>query len=86
MTLSRSNNEVQWYLARRGITDIDPESISFKVEGPATNRLKRDDWREEGRGNLGSATNLGGAKKRDEDINVLLEDSDDEWIPGMLKN
>ena len=35
----RSNNEVQCYLTRRGITDIDPESISFKVEGPAISRL-----------------------------------------------
>ena len=39
LMLSRSNKEVQWYLTRHGITDIDPESISFKVEGPATSRL-----------------------------------------------
>ena len=27
-----------------------------------------------------------GSTKKDDDISVLLEDSDDEWIPGMLKN
>ena len=27
-----------------------------------------------------------GNTKKDDDISVLLEDSDDEWIPGMLKN
>ena len=27
-----------------------------------------------------------GSAKKDDDISVLLEDSDDEWIPGMLKN
>ena len=26
------------------------------------------------------------SEKPDNDIHVLLEDSDDEWIPGMLKN
>ena len=26
------------------------------------------------------------SQKPDNDIHVLLEDSDDEWIPGMLKN
>ena len=32
---------MQWYLTRQGITDIDAESISFKVEGPAINRIKK---------------------------------------------
>ena len=47
-------------------------------------RSSASDWQEdEGRR---SATDLGAAAKKDDDISVLLEDSDDEWIPGMLKN
>ena len=35
-----------------------------------------------------SAKSLRGEEnaKKDDDVSVLLEDSDDEWIPGMLKN
>lgn len=103
----RSNNEVSSYLQRHGITDIDPESISFKVEGPTISRFNKlrarhwpdyidsdgqvagrssysEDLQEEGR----SAKSLRGEEraKKDDDVSVLLEDSDDEWIPGMLKN
>ena len=43
-----------------------------------------EDLQEEGR----SAKSLRGEEnaKKDDDVSVLLEDSDDEWIPGMLKN
>ena len=40
--LSRSSSEVQLHLYQNGITDIDPESISFKVEGPTLNRHKKN--------------------------------------------
>ena len=40
--LSRSSSEVQLHLFQNGITDIDPESISFKVEGPTLNRHKKN--------------------------------------------
>ena len=47
-------------------------------------RSSASDWEEdEGRR---SATDLGAGANKDDDISVLLEDSDDEWIPGMLKN
>ena len=43
-----------------------------------------EDLQEGGR----SAKSLRGEEnaKKDDDVSVLLEDSDDEWIPGMLKN
>ena len=42
LVLSRSSSEVQLHLFQNGITDIDPESISFKVEGPTLNRHKEN--------------------------------------------
>ena len=54
-----------------------PEPTTGQGEGSSANNWQEDAAR--------SVKNLGGAKK-DEDISVLLEDSDDEWIPGMLKN
>ena len=47
-------------------------------------RSSASDWEENE--DRRSATNLGAGAKKDDDISVLLEDSDDEWIPGMLKN
>ena len=41
---------------------------------------------EEDEGRRSATTNLGAEANKDDDISVLLEDSDDEWIPGMLKN
>ena len=46
-----------------------------------------NNWQEDGA--VRSAKNQqegDGSSKKDDDISVLLEDSDDEWIPGMLKN
>ena len=54
-----------------------PEPTTGQGEGSSANNWQEDAAR--------FVKNLGGAKK-DEDISVLLEDSDDEWIPGMLKN
>lgn len=106
----RSSSEVQLHLFQNGITDIDPESISFKVEGPTLNRLTKKrarQWQgpiiasveggrvEEGeveeqesknRGTNEESESQSNRAKDDNDIHVLLEDSDDEWIPGMLKN
>ena len=55
-----------------------PEPMSARTgqgEGSSANNWQEDEDRR-------NTTNLGGAKK-DDDISVLLEDSDDEWIPGM---
>ena len=55
-----------------------PGSISARTgQGDGSSATEDEDRR--------SGRNVGGAKK-DDDISVLLEDSDDEWIPGMLKN
>ena len=59
-----------------------PEPMSARTgqgEGSSASDWEEDEGRR-------SATDLGAGAKKDDDISVLLEDSDDEWIPGMLKN
>ena len=45
-----------------------------------------NNWQEDGVRSAKNQQEEDGSSKKDDDISVLLEDSDDEWIPGMLKN
>ena len=81
----RSSNEVRTYLEEKGITNINPEKIDFRVEG--SGRLKNPG--ETGRTCIlkRPPNNPEKPAPKDDDLNELLNDSsDDEWIPGMMKN
>ena len=76
-TKLRSASQSKAYLEEMGFSHIRPDSINFTVSGPAppTTRIIK-------RPKTSSVTS-----RKDDDLNELLEDSsDDDWIPGMMKN
>jgi len=78
----RSVNEVRSYLSRRGLTGIQPEHISFRVGGPPGRSGGAGPGDEARQAPLGAASKAG----VEGGLGGLLEDSDDEWVPGMMNN
>ena len=60
--------------------------IIARVEGGRVEKGGVEEQESENRGTDEESESQSNRAKDDNDIHVLLEDSDDEWIPGMLKN
>ena len=60
--------------------------IIASVEGGRVEEGEVEEQESENRGTDEESESQSNRAKDDNDIHVLLEDSDDEWIPGMLKN
>ena len=60
--------------------------IIARVEGGRVEEGEVEEQESENRGTDEESESQSNRAKDDNDIHVLLEDSDDEWIPGMLKN
>ena len=60
--------------------------IIARVEGGRVEKGGVEEQESENRGTDEEGESQSNRAKDDNDIHVLLEDSDDEWIPGMLKN
>ena len=60
--------------------------IIASVEGGRVEEGEVEEQESENRGTDEESESQRNRAKDDNDIHVLLEDSDDEWIPGMLKN
>ena len=60
--------------------------IIASVEGGRVEDGEVEEQESENRGTDEESESQSNRAKDDNDIHVLLEDSDDEWIPGMLKN
>ena len=60
--------------------------IIARVEGGRVEKGGVEEQESENRGTNEESESQSDRAKDGNDIHVLLEDSDDEWIPGMLKN